>query len=199
MPAPDAKRRVKTPFDAAERMALQAKIDLENLEDAKLMSSGARIINRSGDRRKDAFIDRYLRQTTSELESEEPTDLVDEAEAFWSQNFDSASTTVRAVVEREIERSFALAQETIPSICNVHAQTILLSDYQARQLRDEPAAQVTPRLVDAHLRALGFAWSTRVRCSVARRVAIILMNAHMWSPGWARGSDSEEPMGEMPE
>lgn len=197
MRAPDATRKVKTPSDAAEKLLLRSKIDYENMIDAKLLASGRRVINRPGDRKKDAFIEREIAKSCLDLACADPAVLTDESEVLWSQDFDQARDSIRSVVEGEIERAFQIAGTEAPAICNVHAQTILLSDFQGRQLRDEPIENVTPILVNAHLKALGFEWEDRVRCSVARRIAIVLMNRHMWKQGWIRRFEPNSNEGDI--
>ena len=167
--------------------------------DAKLLASGRRVINRPGDRKKDDFIERHMARPGFELSCADAVDLADESEVIWSQEFVQARDSIRSVVESEIERAFRLSGSDAPAISNVHAQTILLSEFQGRHLGDEPLRNMSPVLVYAHLLALGFDWAERVRCSVARRIAIVLMNGHMWKQGWSRSLEQNLNEGDFTE
>lgn len=180
MLAPSRVTGVKLPADALASIQRDLRISQESEEDVALFRLGRRLVNRQGDRRKDKFILNALRSDFS-LEGATDVELLDEAEVRWSWDVERAQANgLRKIVENEIRRAFELAGVEPPAICNVHAETILFSDYQAKPLEAVHPAEVAPVLVDAHLRSLGYTWPARVRSACARRIAIVLMNGHLW-------------------
>lgn len=194
MPARDAVR-TKSIEDASRQLELLAKIVKENDADAKLIATGARLLNRPGDRKKDAAIEAFMK---ADEKFDEPLaeDLLAEADVRWSHEFDRTKQTLRSVVEHEIEHAFQTAGLNVPVIANVHAQSLLRSEFRESELGNIHISEVSPQLVLAHIRALGFPWPDRVSRSVSRRVAVVLMNRHMWSEAWPTrpsGVEQDDP------
>lgn len=182
-----AARQVKPLTEATVKAMVERERIREELDDDRsIVLSGKRLLNRPGNPEKAEFIARSVQRGDVDQFPFIESDIADELETSWAWDLDPASTTIQDVVTREVRQAFRLAGEKPPLISNVHALTIMSSevDLKIARLEDVPSAEIDLPLVLAHLLSLGFGWSKRVTIGVARRITVILMNKHMWSPGW---------------
>lgn len=154
-------------------------------EDSMIVSSGARLMNRPLDNAKAKFIEDFIKARVFERFPVIESDLVDEAQVRWASDLITKPRTILDVTASEVEAAFLQAGAEAPASSSIIATKILSSDTGASRgtLADATNSELEVHLVLGHIAALGYRWPPRITISVARRIAIVLLNRHKFEEG----------------
>ena len=171
--------------DDEQRDAARVARAWTTVADRSVLGRGRRLVNRLGDRRKDAFVERFVAVGTADDYPAPPDDLADEnAFPFEPAASDNAAParragTLGATLAAEIERAYALTDCAGPDAV-VLAGSLLRSEHSVERLdlsETAPSSLSVP-FVLAHLEALGYGLEPRLSASIARRATLVLLDHH---------------------
>jgi len=162
---------------AAERVARA----WQSASDRSVIGRGRRIVNRLADRRKDRFIESFVREDDLSGYPVVAKDCDDE-NAYPSEPDDPAgaptrrAATVAATLAGEIQRAYRLTAHNGPDPV-VLAGCLLRSEHSVERLdlSETPLHRLSVAFVLAHLEALGYDLPARVSATVARRATVVLL------------------------
>lgn len=154
-------------------------------EDAMIVSSGARLMNRPLDNAKARFIDDFRKAKMIDRFPIIQGDLEEEAYVRWADDMAEKRKTMLDVAASEIESAFTHAGADAPASSSTIATKLLSSDTGSSRgtLADVRNSDLEVDLVLGHIAALGYRWPPRIAIAVARRVTIVLLNRHKFEEG----------------
>ncbi|MBW2672254.1 MAG: hypothetical protein JRD89_02410 [Deltaproteobacteria bacterium] len=172
----------KPSTDADRAAAERVSRAWQSAADRSVIGRGRRIVNRLADRKKDRFIESFLREDDLSGYPANAEDCDDE-NAYPSEPSDESGAPTRradtlgASLAGEIARAYRLTAHDGPDPV-VLAGSLLRSEHSVERLdlSETPPRRISVAFVLAHLEALGYDLPARVSATVARRATVVLLD-----------------------